>query len=113
MMRITREEEHFIGRARPGFQGRIEGWFAKMAGLQLQIRQYFNRNIPAHMAHRVMPALAGAILSLLYHPLQCVIACGRNVLTNTPRRSPAERSRVACKLSSIMEPIICQAAREN
>ena len=29
MMRISREEEHFIGRARPGFQGRMKVGFAK------------------------------------------------------------------------------------
>ena len=29
MMRISREEEHFIGRARPGFQARLKVGFAK------------------------------------------------------------------------------------
>ena len=29
MMRISREEEHFIGRARPGFQGRMKVGFTK------------------------------------------------------------------------------------
>ena len=29
MMRISREEEHFIGRARPGFQGRMKVGFSK------------------------------------------------------------------------------------
>ena len=29
MMRISREEEHYIGRARPGFQGRMKVGFAK------------------------------------------------------------------------------------
>ena len=29
MMRITREEEHYIGRARPGFQGRMKVGFAQ------------------------------------------------------------------------------------
>ena len=29
MMRISREEEHFIGRARPSFQGRMKVGFAK------------------------------------------------------------------------------------
>jgi len=107
MMRISREEETFIGRARPGFQGRMKVGFSKEGRITALDMFVICDNGP-YDAVGDAPS-SGRIVSLLYQP-QAMRWRGVTVLTNTPPRS-AQSSPGGLQGIVIIEPIIAKAAR--
>ena len=108
MMRISREEEHFIGRARPGFQGRMKVGFAKDGRISALDMFVICNNGP-YDAVGDAPT-SGRIVSLLYQPL-AMRWRGTTVLTNTPPRG-AQSSPGGMQGIVIMETIVSKAARK-
>jgi xanthine dehydrogenase molybdenum-binding subunit len=107
MMRISREEETFIGRARPGFRGRMKVGFQKDGRITALDMFVICDNGPYDAVGDT--ASSGRIVSLLYQP-QAMRWRGLTVLTNTPPRS-AQSSPGGLQGIVIMEPIIARAAR--
>src|SRR6202162_5789692 len=108
MMRISREEETFIGRARPGFQGRMKIGFSK-EGRILALDMFVISDNGPYDAQGDAPT-SGHMVSLLYQP-QAMRWRGVTVLTNTPPRS-AQSSPGGLQGIAITEPIIAKAARK-
>ena len=108
MMRISREEEHFIGRARPGFQGRMKVGFAK-DGRITAVDSYVISNTGPYEASGDAGA-SGAILSLIYQP-PAMRHRMVTMLTNTPPRGP-QSAPGGMQGVVFMEPIIAKAARK-
>jgi CO/xanthine dehydrogenase Mo-binding subunit len=108
MMRISQEEELFIGRARPGFQGRMKVGFSK-EGRIMALDMFVISNNGPYEAQGDVPT-SGRIVSLLYQP-QAMRWRGVTVLTNTPPRS-AQSSPGGLQGIVIIEPIIAKAARK-
>jgi xanthine dehydrogenase molybdenum-binding subunit len=108
MMRISREEETFIGRARPSFQGRMKVGFSKEGRITALDMFVICDNGP-YDAVGDAPS-SGRIVSLLYQP-QAMRWRGVTVLTNTPPRS-AQSSPGGLQGIVILEPIIAKAARK-
>jgi CO/xanthine dehydrogenase Mo-binding subunit len=107
MMRVSREEETFIGRARPGFQGRMKIGFSKEGRIVALDMFVISDNGP-YDAQGDAPT-SGHMVSLLYQP-QAMRWRGVTVLTNTPPRS-AQSSPGGLQGIAIIEPIIAKAAR--
>ena len=108
MMRISREEETFIGRGRPSFQGRMKVGFSKQGRITALDMFVICDNGP-YDAVGDSPS-SGRIVSLLYQP-QAMRWRGLTVLTNTPPRS-AQSSPGGLQGIVIIEPIIAKAARK-
>jgi xanthine dehydrogenase molybdenum-binding subunit len=108
MMRISREEETFIGRARPGFQGRMKVGFSR-EGRILALDMFVISDNGPYDAQGDAPT-SGHMVSLLYQP-QAMRWRGVTVLTNTPPRS-AQSSPGGLQGITIIEPIIAKAARK-
>ena len=108
MMRISREEETYIGRARPGFQGRMKVGFSREGRITALDMFVVSDNGP-YDAQGDVPT-SGRIVSLLYQP-QAMRWRGVTVLTNTPPRS-AQSSPGGLQGIVIIEPIIAKAARK-
>jgi CO/xanthine dehydrogenase Mo-binding subunit len=108
MMRISREEELYIGRARPGFQGRMRVGFSKEGRITALDMFVISNNGP-YQALGDVPT-SGRIVSLLYQP-QAMRWRGVTVLTNTPPRS-AQSSPGGLQGIVMIEPIIAKAARK-
>ena len=107
MMRISREEELFIGRARPGLLARVKAGFradGRLAAVDLFIVQD-NGPYEKQWDHDS----AASICSLAYQP-EAMRFRGLSVLTNTPPRT-YQRSPGGMQQNAIMEPILAQAAR--
>ena len=107
MMRISREEETFIGRARPSLQGRVKVGFSKEGRITALDMFVICDNGP-YDAVGDSPS-SGRIVSLLYQP-PAMRWRGVTVLTNTPPRS-AQSSPGGLQGIVIVEPIIAKAAR--
>ncbi len=107
MMRISREEETFIGRARPGFQGRMKVGFSKEGRITALDMFVICDNGPYEPVGDAPSS--GRIVSLLYQP-QAMRWRGVTVMTNTPPRS-AQSSPGGLQGIVIIEPIIAKAAR--
>ncbi|HWW88259.1 MAG TPA: xanthine dehydrogenase family protein molybdopterin-binding subunit [Vicinamibacterales bacterium] len=108
MMRISREEEHYIGRARTGMVGRARAGFRKdgrLTALDLFI-------VEDNGAYGPMGDYrsAGSAASLIWQPL-AMRWRGAAVLTNTPPRSQ-QRSPGAMQANAIMEPVVSKAAKK-
>ena len=108
MMRISREEEHFIGRARPGFQGRMKVGFSKDGRITALDMFAISNNGP-YDANGDANA-SGSIVSLLYQP-PAMRWRGVTMLTNTPPRGP-QSAPGGMQGIIIMEPILAKAARK-
>jgi len=108
MMRISREEETYIGRARPGFQGRMKVGFSREGRITALDMFVISDNGP-YDAQGDAPT-SGHMVSLLYQP-QAMRWRGATVLTNTPPRS-AQSSPGGLQGIVIIEPIIAKAARQ-
>ena len=107
MMRISREEESYIGRARTNMTGRVKIGFARdgrMTALDLFILQDSGAYGPMG-DHRS----AGNAASLIYQP-PAMRWRAVNVLTNTPPRSQ-QRSPGPMQTNGIIEPVITKAAK--
>jgi CO/xanthine dehydrogenase Mo-binding subunit len=108
MMRISREEEHFIGRARPSFQGRAKIGFDK-TGKITALDLFVVCNSGAYDAAGDA-ASSGRIVSLLFQP-PAMRWRGITVMTNTPTRS-AQSAPGGMQGIAIIEPILAKAARK-
>ncbi len=107
MMRITREEETFIGRARPSLLGRMKVGFSKEGRITALDMFVVCSNGPYDKMGDT--ASSGRTVSLLYQP-PAMRWCGAAVLTNTPPRS-AQSAPGGMQGITIMEPILAKAAR--
>jgi len=108
MMRISREEEHYIGRARTGMVGRARAGFAqdgRITALDLFIVEDNGAYGPMG-DHRS----AGNAASLIWQP-PAMRWRGLAVITNTPPRSQ-QRSPGAMQANAIMEPVVTKAAKK-
>ena len=83
MMRITREEENYIGGIRPAVHGRVKAGFAK-DGRLLAVDMYAIGENSAYEAQGDA-ASGGRFVSLLYQP-EAMRSRAITVLTNTPPR---------------------------
>ncbi len=108
MMRISREEEHYIGRARPSVLGRAKIGFAK-DGRITAIDFYTVTNSGAY-DNQDDGGSSARIVSLLYQP-PAMRWRGVTVMTNTPPRS-AQSAPGGMQGIAIMEPILAKAARK-
>ena len=108
MMRISREEETFIGRARPSLMGRMKVGFSR-EGRIIALDMFVISNNGPYDAQGDVPT-SGRIVSLLYQP-QAMRWRGATILTNTPPRS-AQSSPGGLQGITIIEPIIAKAARK-
>src|SRR5438132_6967212 len=108
MMRISREEEHYIGRARTGMTGRARVAFRKdgrITALDLFIVEDNGPYGPMG-DHRS----AGNAASLIWQPIGMRWR-GVAVITNTPPRSQ-QRSPGPMQANAIMEPVVTKAAKK-
>lgn len=108
MLRVTRYEEHYIGRARPGFQAwtRI-GW--RNDGVITAIDLYIVQDHGSYGASGDHMS-ASAVASLMYQP-GAMRFRGLTMYTNTPPRS-AQRAPGGAQIVAMLEPLMDKAARE-
>ena len=108
MMRITRQDEHFIGRARPGLQGRVRIGFRRDGRITAMDMFAVQDNGPYGQSGDfvVWPDMA----SLMYMPLSHRFR-GISVYTNTPPRSP-QRAPGGLQAVSMFAPLMQKAARQ-
>jgi xanthine dehydrogenase molybdenum-binding subunit len=108
MMRISREEEHYIGRGRPSLLGRMKVGFSKEGRITAIDMYVICDNGPYDMVGDAFSS--GRIVSVLYQP-QAMRWRSVTVLTNTPPRS-AQSSPGGMQGIAIMEPVLAKAARK-
>jgi CO/xanthine dehydrogenase Mo-binding subunit len=108
MLRITREEEYYIGSARVGFQGWIKAGF-KADGSVSAVDLYIVQDIGSKRAGGDASSAGGAI-SILYQP-DAVRLRDVPVFTNTTPRG-AQRGPGQNQIAAIFEPMLDKAARE-
>jgi len=108
MMRISREEEHYIGRTRPNLIGRVKAGFAK-DGRLTAVDMFLVQDAGPYEDQYDLEAAPG-ICSLAYQP-PAMRFRGLSVLTNTPPRT-SQRSPGGMQQNAIMEPILAKAARQ-
>ena len=108
MMRISREEEHFIGRARPGIRARTKVGFAKDG--RITALDMFLVSDAGSYGSNGDGSACGQITSLLYQP-PAMRWRNVTVATNTLPRS-AQSAPGGMQAISIVEPILSKAARK-
>jgi xanthine dehydrogenase molybdenum-binding subunit len=108
MMRITREEEHFIGRARPGILSRVKIGFRKDGRITAIDMYTICDNGPYDAQGDARSA--GNSVSLAYQP-ETMRWRGLTVLTNTPPKT-SQRAPGGMQGIGIMEPILSKAAKK-
>jgi len=108
MMRVSREEEHYIGRARPSQHGRARVGFAKDGRITALDMFVVVDNGPYEQQGDA--ASSGRIASLLYQPLAMRFR-SVSVLTNTPPRGP-QSSPGGMQASGLLEPVLTSAAQQ-
>ena len=107
MLRITRYEENYVGRARPGFQSWVKMAFrndGKCVGIDLFIVEEGGAYGSGDNG------TAGNIADLIYTP-QNMRFRSVSMLTNTPPKA-AQRGPGGAQIVSMLEPILAKAARE-
>jgi xanthine dehydrogenase molybdenum-binding subunit len=108
MMRISREEEHYIGRARPSIHGRLKVGFAKdgrITAIDMFVICDSGPYDPQGDANQ-----SGRMVSLMYQP-PAMRWRGLSVLTNTPPRV-SQSQPGGFQGIVLMEPIISKASRK-
>jgi CO/xanthine dehydrogenase Mo-binding subunit len=108
MMRISREEEHFIGRARPALHGRLKVGFTKegkITAVDMFVVMDNGPYDPQGDANQ-----SGRMLSLMYQP-PAMRWRGITVLTNTPPRV-SQSQPGGFQGIALMEPIMAKASRK-
>ena len=108
MLRVSREEEHYIGKARPSITGRIKVGFTSDGRITALDMYSVCDNGPYDQVGDV--GMSGRIVSLLYQP-PAMRWRGISVLTNTPTRG-AQSSPGGMQGITLMEPILAKASRE-
>jgi xanthine dehydrogenase molybdenum-binding subunit len=107
-MRISRDDEHYIGGARPGLHGRVKAGFTKDGRLVALDMYSIGENGPYEQQGDT--AQSGRIVSLLFQP-EAMRWRGIGVLTNTPPRR-AQSQPGGLQGIMIMEPVLAKAARK-
>jgi CO/xanthine dehydrogenase Mo-binding subunit len=108
MMRISREEEHYIGRGRPGVRGRMKVGFSKQG--RITALDMFSVSDNGPFERQGDCNNTGVIASLAYQPVAMRFR-GISVLTNTPPRGPQSQPG-GTQSHMLMEPVISKAARK-
>ena len=108
MLRISREEEHFIGGIRPAIHGRVRAGFASDGRLLALDMFTVGENSAYEPGGDAL--FSGSIVSLLYQP-QAMRMRASTVLTNTPPRR-AQSQPGGLQGIVMMEPVIAKAARQ-
>ncbi len=108
MMRITREDEHYIGRARPAMHSRVKIGFRKDGRITALDGFVVVDNGPYDVVSDSRSA--GDHISLSYQPMAMRWRT-LTVLTNTPPRG-AQRAPGGMQGNMLMEPIVARAARK-
>jgi len=108
MMRLTREDEHFIGRARPGVLARMKVGLRKDGRITAIDMYAICDNGPYDPQGD--GRTAGTTISLAYQP-EAMRWRGLTVLTNTPPKV-SQRAPGGMQGVGIMEPILSKAARK-
>ena len=108
MMRVSREEEHYIGRARPSLHGRLKVGFTKEGKITAVDMFVICDNGPYDPQGD--PNNAGRMLSLMYQPA-AMRWRGITVLTNTPPRI-SQSQPGGFQGIALMEPILAKASRK-
>ena len=109
MMRITREEEHYIGGARPALHGRVKVGFAKDGRITALDMFVVAENGP-YEAGRRRRGRRAASCRCCYQP-EAMRWRGVTVLTNTPPRR-AQSQPGGMQGIMLMEPVLAKAARK-
>jgi CO/xanthine dehydrogenase Mo-binding subunit len=107
MMRVTREDEQAIGRARPSLIGRMRAGFAKDGRLLALDMFVVQDNGPYEENNDA--AMSGRVVSLLYQPL-AMRWRGLAVLTNTPTRM-YQTAPGGLQGVMLVDPVLAKAAR--
>jgi xanthine dehydrogenase molybdenum-binding subunit len=108
MMRISREEEHYIGRARPSLHGRLKVGFSKegkITAVDMFVVMDNGPYDPQGDANQ-----SGRMLSLMYQPA-AMRWRGITVLTNTPPRT-SQSQPGGFQGIALMEPVLAKASRK-
>src|SRR5207245_802923 len=108
MMRITREEEHFIGRARPGILARVKAGFRKDGRITAIDMYTICDNGPYDPQGDARSA--GTTVSLAYQP-ESMRWRGLTVVTNTPPKT-SQRAPGGAQGIGIVEPLLSKAAKK-
>jgi xanthine dehydrogenase molybdenum-binding subunit len=108
MMRISREEEHFIGRTRPSLLARVRIGFRK-DGRVTAVDMFVLQDAGPYEDQYDLEA-APVMCSLAYQPMAMRFR-GLSVLTNTPPPT-SQRSPGGMQQNAIMEPLLAKAARQ-
>ena len=108
MLRISREEEHFIGGIRPAIHGRVRAGFGSDGRLLALDMFTVGENSAYEPGGDAL--FSGSIVSLLYQP-QAMRMRATTVLTNTPPRR-AQSQPGGLQGIVMMEPVITKAARQ-
>jgi xanthine dehydrogenase molybdenum-binding subunit len=108
MMRISREEEHYIGRGRPGVRSRMKIGFSKEG--RITALDMFSVSDNGPFERQGDCNNTGVIASLMYQP-EAMRFRGISVLTNTPPRGPQSQPG-GTQSHMVMEPVIAKAARK-
>jgi CO/xanthine dehydrogenase Mo-binding subunit len=108
MLRVSRYEESYFGRARPGFQAWVKMGFrrdGRVTALDLYIVQD-----KGPYGEQGDWTTASEVASLAYQPLAMRFR-GVSVYTNTPPRS-AQRQPGGAQIVAMLDPLVDKAARE-
>jgi CO/xanthine dehydrogenase Mo-binding subunit len=108
MLRVSREDEQGIGRARPSIIGRLRAGFSaegRLLGLDMFVVM---DNGPYEEQND--GATSGRMTSLLYQP-KAMRWRGVSVLTNTPTRG-AQTAPGGLQANALMGPVLAKAARK-
>jgi xanthine dehydrogenase molybdenum-binding subunit len=108
MMRVSREEEHYIGRARPSSHGRLKVGFTKDGKITAIDMFVLLDNGPYDPQGDTNNA--GRMVSLMYQPA-AMRWRGISVLTNTPPRL-SQSQPGGYQGITLMEPIMAKASRK-
>jgi len=108
MMRISREEEHYIGRTRPNLIGRVK--IGLRADGRITAVDLFVVQDAGPYEDQYDLISAPGICSLAYQPLAMRFR-GLSVLTNNPPRT-SQRSPGGMQQNAILEPVLAKAARQ-
>jgi CO/xanthine dehydrogenase Mo-binding subunit len=108
MMRIDRETEHYIGRARQGIHSRVKVGFRKDGRITAVDLYVVGDNGPYDAQGDFRTA--GTTVSLSYQP-ETMRWRGVTVLTNTPPRT-AQRAPGGLQGNGLMEIVVAKAARQ-
>jgi CO/xanthine dehydrogenase Mo-binding subunit len=108
MMRITREEEQYVGRSRPSLHARIKAGFSKEG--RLLALDFYGISESGPYEGGADHNTSGRIVSLLYQPMAMHFR-GVAVMSNTPPRGP-QRAPGGAQGVAVMEPVLAKAAQQ-